>query len=190
MKNTLDYPMMIDSAMRNVVRDALKHISNDGLPEGHHFYVSFNTRYHGVSISPELLEKYPQEITIVLQHQYWDLEIYRHSFCVTLSFNNVPEKLVVPFDALTAFADPSVKFGLQFHHKEEKTIKSDINSDINTVIGNNNNLDINAERQKIRQRDIILPKRPEAENLIASENSDNDSEHDKVISLDAFRKNS
>jgi uncharacterized protein len=117
MKKQLDYPMMVDDAMRGVVRQALREISDRGLNDNHHFYVSFNTRYPGVSISPQLLDRYPQEITIVIQHQFWDLEVYKHNFCVTLSFNNIPEKLVVPFDALTAFADPSVRFGLQFNQK-------------------------------------------------------------------------
>lgn len=117
MKKQLDYPLMVDEAMRSVVRSALREISETGLSDNHHFYISFNTRYPGVSISPQLLDRYPQEITIVIQHQFWDLEVYKHSFSVTLSFNNIPEKLVVPFDALTAFADPSVRFGLQFNQK-------------------------------------------------------------------------
>jgi hypothetical protein len=117
MKKQLDYPLMVDEAMRGVVRNALREISEIGLSDNHHFYISFNTRYPGVSISPQLLDRYPQEITIVIQHQFWDLEVYKHSFSVTLSFNNIPEKLVVPFDALTAFADPSVRFGLQFNQK-------------------------------------------------------------------------
>lgn len=108
---------MIDTAMRGVVRDALHHVDKFGLPGEHHFFISFQTNYPGVSISPQLKSRYPEEITIVVQHQFWDLKITDSQFSIMLSFNNIPEKLVVPFDALTAFADPSIKFGLQFHGK-------------------------------------------------------------------------
>lgn len=113
--DTIDYPKLIDGAMRNVVREALIHVQKFGLPGEHHFFISFQTDYPGVSISPQLKSRYPDEITIVVQHQFWDLKIARDHFSLMLSFNNIPEKLVVPFDALTAFADPSIKFGLQFH---------------------------------------------------------------------------
>ncbi len=115
--DTIDYPKLIDTAMRNVVREALIHVHQFGLPGDHHFFISFQTEYPGVSISPQLKARYPEEITIVVQHQFWDLKIARDHFSIMLSFNNIPEKLVVPFDALTAFADPSIKFGLQFHGK-------------------------------------------------------------------------
>ncbi len=116
-KETIDYPNLIDTAMRHVVREALKHVDRYGLPGDHHFFISFQTNYPGVAISPQLKSRYPEEITIVVQHQFWDLQIHDDKFQVMLSFNNIPEKLVVPFDALTAFADPSIKFGLQFHGK-------------------------------------------------------------------------
>lgn len=116
--DTIDYPGLIDAAMRNVVREALIHVDKFGLPGDHHFFISFQTNYPGVSISPQLKSRYPEEITIVVQHQFWDLKIGKDKFSIMLSFNNIPEKLVVPFDALTAFADPSIKFGLQFHGKK------------------------------------------------------------------------
>ena len=115
---TLDYPTMIDSAMRNVVREALTTVERHGLPGDHHFFISFQTNFPGVTISPQLKARYPEEITIVVQHQFWDLHIAADHFSLMLSFNNIPEKLVVPFDALTPFADPSIKFGLQFHGKK------------------------------------------------------------------------
>jgi len=117
-QDTIDYPGLIDAAMRNVVREALVHVDKFGLPGEHHFFISFQTNYPGVSISPQLKARYPEEITIVVQHQFWDLKITDKQFSIMLSFNNIPEKLVVPFDALTAFADPSIKFGLQFHGKK------------------------------------------------------------------------
>ena len=112
----IDYPALIDNAMRSVVRSAIIQVAETGaLPGDHHFFVSFRTSYPGVEISPMLKERYPEEMTIVVQHQFWDLIVEEDKFSITLSFNNIPEPLVIPFAALTAFADPSIKFGLQFH---------------------------------------------------------------------------
>lgn len=131
----IDYPQMIDSAMREVVRDALRQVEREGLPGNHHFYISFKTRFPGVKISEALLSRYPEEMTIVVQHQYWDLKIEKEGFTVTLSFSNVPEKLIIPFNAVTAFADPSVKFGLQFHvekpdSNDNLSIPEDVGQDV------------------------------------------------------------
>lgn len=116
----IDYPTMIDDAMRGVVRKALEQVEAEGgLPGEHHFFITFDTNFPGVSISPVLKKKYPHEMTIVLQHQFWDLMVSEEGFTVTLSFNKRPERLVVPFAAMTAFADPSIKFGLQFHLADE-----------------------------------------------------------------------
>lgn len=110
----IDYSQLIDGAMRGVVREVLRDASKNGLPGEHHFFVSFKTDFPGVSVSDQLKTRYPQEMTIVLQHQFWDFKVEDNRFQVTLSFGGVPEKLVIPYAALTAFADPSVKFGLQF----------------------------------------------------------------------------
>ena len=110
----LDYNQLVETALRGAVRDALKRVAEFGLPGNHHFYVTFRTDQAGVDIPEYLHERYPEEMTIVLQHQYWGLEAHEDWFQVTLSFNKVPEKLVIPYAALTAFADPSVQFGLQF----------------------------------------------------------------------------
>lgn len=114
----IDYPAMIDNAMRSVVRTAMTQVAEHGLPGDHHFFISFLTQYPGVEISPVLKERYKEEMTIVVQHQYWDLTVGEDRFSLMLSFNNIPEKLVIPFAALTAFADPSIKFGLQFHSRD------------------------------------------------------------------------
>jgi hypothetical protein len=112
----IDYPTMIDEAMRGVVREALLQVQREGeLPGEHHFFITFDTNFPGAEISSTLKKKYPNEMTIVLQHQFWDLEVTNEEFTVTLSFNKRPEKLIIPFAAMTAFADPSIKFGLQFH---------------------------------------------------------------------------
>lgn len=110
----LDYNLLVENALRGAVREALKRAAEFGLPGNHHFYVTFRTDQPGVDIPPYLHERYPEEMTIVLQHQFWGLEPEEDKFQVTLSFNKTPERLVIPYAALTAFADPSVQFGLQF----------------------------------------------------------------------------
>ena len=115
-KGIIDYGELIDRAMHIIVREVLRRVQKTGLPGDHHFYITFLTHYPGVMISDTLREKYPDEMTIVIQHQFWDLEVEEDRFSIVLSFNNVQENLTIPFNALTGFADPSVKFGLQFHH--------------------------------------------------------------------------
>ena len=131
-EDLIHYPTLIDQAMRGVVRDVLKRVQASGLPGEHHFYISFSTVYPGVKISEQLKARYPKEITIVLQHQFWDFKVEESQFQATLSFGGVPEKLVVPYAALTAFADPSIKFGLQFQQAESD---DSIESDANTIMG-------------------------------------------------------
>jgi hypothetical protein len=110
----LRYDLLAQEALRGVVQRVLTDAAKNGLPGDHHFYISFDTRMPGVRISPRLREKYPEEMTIVLQHQFWDLIVAEQGFEVGLSFNGVPERLVVPFEAIKGFFDPSVQFGLQF----------------------------------------------------------------------------
>lgn len=113
-KDLIRYDLLVQNALKGVVRKVLSDAAKDGLGGDHHFYVSFRTDFPGVRVSNRLREKYPQDMTIVLQHQFWDLGISEHTFEVGLSFSGVPERLLVPFDALTGFFDPSVQFGLKF----------------------------------------------------------------------------
>lgn len=108
------YDLLAQEALRGVVRHVLADAAKNGLPGDHHFYISFDTGAEGVRISPRLREQYPEEITIILQHQFWDLSVSDEGFEVGLSFGGVPERLVVPFAAIKGFFDPSVQFGLQF----------------------------------------------------------------------------
>lgn len=114
MDDELQYDVMVENALRGVVRQALEQVAQNGLPGEHHFYITFRTDHPDARISDRLREQYPREMTIVLQYQFWDLSVGETSFSVTLSFNNRSEFLDVPFDAVIAFADPSVRFGLQF----------------------------------------------------------------------------
>lgn len=171
MNDTIDYPGLIDAAMRGVVREALVHVDKFGLPGEHHFFISFLTNYPGVSISPQLKARYPEEITIVVQHQFWDLKITKEYFSIMLSFNNIPEKLTVPFDALTAFADPSIKFGLQFHGKNSGA----------------NDADEPVACPATGKNGQEKPPMAAFEEEAPSETSDAAND-EKVISLEAFRK--
>jgi hypothetical protein len=96
------------------VREAVRRVEREGLPGEHHFYIAFNTRYPGVLLSERILERYPREMTIVLQHQYWNLKVHDDRFEVELSFRQHSGKLVIPFNAIKGFLDPAVQFGLQF----------------------------------------------------------------------------
>jgi len=113
-ENILRYDRMVENALRGVVKEAIREVMKDGLPGDHHFYITFMTDYPGVNIPDYLRDRYPGEMTIVLQFQFYDLDVNDEQMQVTLSFNNVPEKLIVPLAAITIFADPSVNFALQF----------------------------------------------------------------------------
>jgi hypothetical protein len=121
-ESLLPYDLWTEDAMRHVVAVALAYAAKHGLPGEHHFYISFRTDQRGVAIPPRLLAQYPHEMTIVLQHQFWELEVDEPAaqFTVGLSFGGVPATLTVPFDALTGFADPHVQFGLRFRAKEDE----------------------------------------------------------------------
>jgi len=118
----LDYPRMVREALLDVPRQALRLAAREGLPGEHHFYVSFRAGDPGVSVSPSVRARHPEEMTIVLQHQYWDLAVGDDAFSVTLRFGGAPERLHVPYAALTAFADPSAEFGLRFDRPGEARV--------------------------------------------------------------------
>jgi hypothetical protein len=113
-KDLIRYDLLVQEALKGVVRRVLIDAGKEGLPGDHHFYISFRTDFPGVRLSQRMREKYPEEMTIVLQHQFWDLGITEHTFEVGLSFSGIPERLLIPFDALVGFFDPSVQFGLKF----------------------------------------------------------------------------
>ncbi len=110
----LNYQSLTEEALRGVVRQALTVAAQRGLPGQHHFYLTFRPGFPGVELADHLRERHPEEMTIVLQHQFWGLDVDEKQFSVTLSFNGQHERLTIPFTAVTAFVDPSVQFGLQF----------------------------------------------------------------------------
>jgi hypothetical protein len=115
------YDILAQEALRGVVQKVLVDVAKNGLPGEHHFYISFDTRADGVRLSPRMLAQYPEEITVVLQHQFWDLVVTEEGFEVGMSFGGIPERLNVPFAAVKGFFDPSVQFGLQFEEIGDAT---------------------------------------------------------------------
>jgi hypothetical protein len=118
-EESLDYPLMIRESLRGVVRMALAHTAEHGLPGEHHFFVAFHTSGEGVRLPAYLRDLHPDEMTVVLQHQFWDLAVDEDAFSVTLLFDGARHRLTVPYAAVTGFADPSVSFGLRFEPHDE-----------------------------------------------------------------------
>ena len=112
------YDVLARDALRGVLRRVLADVAEHGLPGEHHFFITFLSTADGVKLSPRLLAQYPEEMTVILQHQFWDLLVTEDRFEVGLSFGGIPERLVVPFSAIKSFFDPSVQFGLQFESSE------------------------------------------------------------------------
>jgi hypothetical protein len=119
MPDQIRYDLLTQKALRGVVRTVLTDAAKKGLPGDHHFYIGFDTHAPGVRLSERLRTQYPEQMTIILQHQYWDLSVTDLGFEVGLSFGGIPEKLSVPFEAINSFFDPSVQFGLQFEDAGE-----------------------------------------------------------------------
>ncbi len=119
MADQIRYDLLTQQALRGVVRNVLADAAKKGLPGDHHFYISFDTHADGVRLSDRLRTQYPEEMTIILQHQFWDLAVSEQGFEVGMSFGGIPEKLFIPFVAIRGFFDPSVQFGLQFEEVAE-----------------------------------------------------------------------
>ena len=114
MDRGIDYGNLMHRAMRGLIRDVMDQVADQGLPGAHHFFITMNTRHDDVEMADWLRDRYPEEITIVIQHWFDNLAVDDDGFAITLNFGNQPEPLYVPFDAITTFVDPSVEFGLKF----------------------------------------------------------------------------
>ena len=121
-ENKLDYKRMVNDALKEVVLHTLKSVADEGLPPGHHLYISFLTALPETKIAAELKQQFPNEMTIVLQNQFWDLAVTNEGFSVTLNFNKIPHELVIPTKALTGFADPLAEFTLQFREEDSSGV--------------------------------------------------------------------
>ena len=142
----INYELLVEAALRTVVSSSLKIVEANGLPGETHFYITFLTEYPGVEIPARLKESHPEKMTIIIQHQYWDLSIGEKDFSITLSFGGQREKLTIPFMSILDFNDPSVGFGLQFAHEAEEDQEAPEDQDevaeTDQEIG-----DVNTERQ-------------------------------------------
>ena len=171
------YDILAQDALRGVIRKVLSEVARTGLPGEHHFFITFATQAPGVRISSRLLAQYPEDVTIVLQHQYWDLTATEQAFEVGLSFNGVPERLLVPYSAVKGFLDPSVQFELRFEVAARLPVVADVESP---------------------QASETLPPTmvaiPQANTVAPAGNADDDKGKEEatpmaeVVSLDAFRK--
>jgi hypothetical protein len=179
------YDLLTQQALRGVVRTVLTDVAKQGLPGDHHFYISFDTKAEGLRLSPRMRTQYPEEMTIVLQHQFWDLVVGEDAFEVGLSFGGVPERLHIPFEAIRAFVDPSVEFGLRF---EVVTEGEEGQTRPTPVAGNDVPEAIAPEAAR------VLPAAPAAAPPEKGGESTPESEPDKpsgggeVVRLDRFRK--
>lgn len=136
MARQIDYGKLMHRAMRGLIQQVLTQIAEEGLPGDHHFFITFDTRHPEVQIADWLHERYPEEMTIVLQHWFDALEVTDEGFSVVLNFGNSPEPLVIPFDALRTFVDPSVEFGLRFESAdpdEDDDAEPDLDDDVDTT---------------------------------------------------------
>lgn len=127
MARSIDYGNLMHRAMRGLIQSVLREVAEQGLPGNHHFFITFDTNHPGVAIADWLRSRYPEEMTVVIQHWFENLEVTDDGFSVTLNFGNSPEPLVIPFDAVRTFVDPSVEFGLRFetHDDEDEDEEED-----------------------------------------------------------------
>lgn len=185
MNDRFHYDALVDDALRSVVRRVLTQVAEKGLPGSHHFYISFRSNDPGVSLPDYLRAKYPEEMTIVLQHQYWDLILGSDFFEVTVSFNKQQERIRVPFAALSAFVDPSVRFGLQFDRKDKAAAADKPDKDATTT----SSLPAPEKRPPLAapSSDEAASAKEPTEGGKADEAKPEDAAS-KVVKLDSFRK--
>ena len=180
------YDLLAQAALRGVLRTVLSDAAKNGLPAEHHFYITFDTRSEGVRLSQRMRAQYPEEMTIVLQHQFWDLVVNDETFEVGVSFGGVPERLVIPFAVVKSFFDPSVEFGLQFEQISEE-------------IAGGNAKEASAPKKNAGEQATAGPKRaapavaavPAPANLESDDSGhqpDKPSGGGEVVRLDRFRK--
>lgn len=212
---SINYEHLAKEALRSVVHSVLKQVKEEGLPGEHHFYISFHTTAPGVKISNRIKAQYPKEMTIVLQHQYWDLKVEDDYFEVRLSFSNIPELLVIPYSAVKVFFDPSVPYGLQFDQTQRPEAVEDKTSfledhwqmqsdnvespfgkasmdDMSQFSSNTDETTQAAEAELNIEEEIAnFPQEDAPADQPETEEQSEDTEADsaEIVSLDAFRKN-
>jgi uncharacterized protein len=173
------YDLLTQDALRGVVRAVLLDVAKNGLPGEHHFYISFDTRAEGVHLSARMLEQYPKEMTVVLQHQFWDLRVTDSGFEVGLSFGGIAERLAVPFAAIKGFFDPSVQFGLQFEEIGETESQDNRDTDKEAKAGT----------AQAKPPAAVTPgPAPASPETVSDPNAKSPAPGAEVVRLDRFRK--
>jgi hypothetical protein len=180
------YDLLTQEALRGVIRKVLSLVQRGGLPGQHHLYIAFDTEAEGVIVSKRLREQYPEEMTIVLQYQFWDLQVANDRFEVKLSFGSVPERLVVPYQAIKAFYDPSAQFGLQFGKQgaANDVARQHMASALPDLVADS---DEGGLEQRNEPQPAPLPK-PQAEPAAARAEPERARPGAEVVQLDRFRK--
>ncbi len=171
------YDRLVEGALRGVMVEALRRVAESGLPGGHHFYITFRTDHPGVRLRADLKARHPEEMTIVLQRRFRDLRIGDAAFEVSLSFDSAWQTLVVPFDAVTAFADPSVKFGLQFRASEAAPAEAGKGAQVEPMDRGTAAAPAKRDKERAKRAEARAKRTKRAAKGAA-----------EVIALDAFRK--
>jgi hypothetical protein len=180
----IDYEALAQSAMRGIVRTVLARVAKSGLPGEHHFYIAFKTGAPGVVLSKRLKERYPEEMTVVLQHRFWDLLVNDVRFEVKLTFDSIPERLVVPFAAIKVFFDPSVPYGLQFDEGEGEGAGP---HQLSAVHGETPHADAGAG-EPLKAEPLAAADKAPAKHPTVKSSEPGPTVGPKVVSIDAFRK--
>ena len=173
----IDYETRIQASLRLAIRQILLDVAKDGLPGNHHFYISFNSTYPGVKMSPWLMEQYPKEMTIVIQNWFSDLKVREKDFAIILNFNNKPEKMNIPWNSILNFSDPSVNFSLQFEVSGDDTSISVPNKTIEPQETGETPRKLKTEKQ--------IEKQKKGSRKTATKNLQN---KDNIIDFESFRK--
>lgn len=204
-EDLIHYDLKIQEALRGVIQGVLLDVSAKGLPGDHHFYITFQTHYPGVRLSKVFREKYPEEMTIVLQNQFWSLKVHKDVFEVDLSFSGKPESLAIPFKAITGFFDPSVQFGLKF---EEHSFENDDEDTVHNAPGATaliakkiaSGKGLGGQKQALREKadptdmfkndtlDTLTSSEAMLEDVVSGECGEASRAASNVVSLDLFRK--
>lgn len=157
---SIDYGNLMHRAMRGLIHEVLTGVQSDGLPGDHHFFITFDTGHPDVLIADWLSDRYPSDMTVVMQHWYDDLQVTEDGFAVTLNFGDAPERLFIPFDAIKTFVDPSVEFGLRFENHEDEEDEAP----------------------------VPLPRDPQPARAEPEDDDETPHKDADVVSLDSFRK--
>ena len=196
-EDLIRYDILTQDAMRGVVKKIITETAKAGLPGDLHFFVSFLTGFPNVRLSTRMRERYPDEMTIVIQHQYWDLKAHENSFEIGLSFDDIPESLSIPFAAIKGFFDPSVQFGLQFDIDDEIDEQQDAFEDISTAEKDDHEVVVmepeilktkKTKSKKKKQSDAVADKAENDSGDASDKDKNDEGASAEVVSLDAFRK--